>query len=91
MYTATINIRTDPLIKKRALKVARDSGVSLSTLINAHLRKIAKSKKVEVSYEPTPYLIKQLKQGEKDYKAGKGSPAFNNAKDAIAWLEKKGI
>ncbi len=91
MNTVAIYIRTDPHIKKKAQEVARASGFSLSALLNARLREIAESKKVEVRYEPTPYLIKQLRQAEKDYKAGKASPAFDNAKDAIAYLEKQGI
>lgn len=35
---------------------------------------------------PTKYLIKALKESEKDYEEGRCSPTFDNAKDAIAWL-----
>ena len=30
-------------------------------------------------------------EAEKDYKAGKVSPAFKTGEEAVAWLEKQGI
>ncbi len=88
MNTAVINIKTEPSIKSQAQKVASRLGLSLSALINAYLRELIKTKKVEFSVDetPSPYLIKALKQSERDIKVGRVSPAFKNAKDAIKWL-----
>lgn len=93
MNTAVINIKTEEKTKKQAQEVARDLGLSLSTLINAYLKEIIKTKRVEFSLDekPSPYLIKILKNAERNLKAGKGSPVFDNAKDAISYLHKKGI
>ena len=43
------------------------------------------------AYEPADYAIKALKASERDMKAGRVSPAFDNAKDAIAWLHSNTI
>lgn len=90
MNTAILTIRTEPTVKKQAQKVAESLGFSLSTLVNAYLRSFLKTKTVhfQESYEPTPYLKRILKQTQKDIKEGKNiSPAFDNAKDAIAYLD----
>ncbi len=95
MNTAVIITKTDPVVKKRAQEVAKEIGVSLSSLINAYLRQIIKTKTVTFSArpqeEPSEYLIKTIKQAEKNYKEGKASPVFTNAKDAIKYLEDQGI
>ena len=94
MYTAVINIKTEPETKKRAQKFASQIGVSLSSLINAYLKHLVITKKVEFSIkdeEPSDYLKRLIRQADKALKAGKASPRFDNAKDAIAYLEKQGI
>lgn len=91
MRSAVINIKTDPKIKTRAQKVASKLGFSLSGLINAYLRQLVKSKTVYFSLsseEPTEYLLRSLAQSEKDRKAGRISPTFETAEDAIAWLKR---
>ena len=91
MNTAIINIKTDPKVKSGVQRLSRELGISVSALINAYLQEIVRSKKITFSTEekPSPYLVKILKKAEKDLKEGKGSPVFNNAEDAIAWLHKK--
>lgn len=91
MNTAVINIKTQPEVKAQAQRVARGLGLSLSALINAFLKQFVKTKKVTFSLgeEPSPYLIKILKKADKDIKAGKVSPAFDDVEDAIKWLHKK--
>jgi addiction module RelB/DinJ family antitoxin len=90
MNTAILNVRTDKKIKSQAMKVASNLGFSLSTLVNAYLRNLIRTKRVQfaddVELEPTPYLIRQIKKAEKEYKEGNVSPAFTNAHDALAWL-----
>lgn len=84
-------VRTDKKIKEQAMKVASNLGFSLSTLVNAYLRNLVRTKRVhftdDVQLEPTPYLKRLFKQSEKDVKNGLVSPSFSNPDDAIAWLE----
>ena len=91
MKTSVINIKTDASIKTQAKKVASELGFSLSGLINAYLRQLVKSKTVFFSLtseEPTQYLLRSLAESEKDRKAGRVSPTFNSAEDAVAWLKR---
>ena len=92
MADAVLNVRTDAKLKREAAKVADSLGFSLSSVVNASLRKLVKTKRVDFaeSYEPTPRLARSIRQAEKDRKAGKNmSPIFDNAKDAIAWLHRQ--
>lgn len=93
MYTAVINIKTEPETKNKAQKVASEIGVSLSALLNAYLKQLIRTKKVEFSLdeEPSPYLVKVLKKAEKNYKEGKESPTFRTGEEAVKWLEEQGI
>lgn len=89
MNSAVINIKTNPQIKKSAQKIADELGFSLSSLINAYLRQLIKTKTVTFSAldeEPTDYLLTSLKESQEDIKSGRISPSFDNAKDAITWL-----
>ncbi|MBI2017924.1 type II toxin-antitoxin system RelB/DinJ family antitoxin [Candidatus Daviesbacteria bacterium] len=88
MQTAVINIKVEPKTKKEAQKVAEEMGISLSGLINGFLKQVVKTKTVTLSAkeEPSEYMIQSLKEAEDDIKAGRVSPTFDNAKDAIAWL-----
>lgn len=89
MKKAVVNFKTDPATKKAAQKKAAQWGLSLSSLMNNYLKNMAQVKTANISFdgeEPSEYLIEQLKQSEADRKAGRTSPAFDNAKDAIAWL-----
>ena len=73
MNTAVINIKTDPLLKTKAQKVASELGFSLSSLINAYLKQLVQTKTVSFSLEekPSKYLLKSLKESEEDIKAGR--------------------
>lgn len=88
MNTAVINIRTDLGLKSAAQKVAEELGFSISSLVNAYLKQLVKTKTVHFSEaeEPSDYLIQLMKEAEEDRKAGRVSPSFDNAKDAIEWL-----
>jgi len=93
MNTAVINIKTEPETKAKAQKIARQIGVSLSSLINTYLKKLVRTKKVEfdLKEDPSPYLIKMLKKADRDIKAGRVSPGFKTGEEAVEWLEKQGI
>ena len=91
MNTSVINIKTSPETKAKAQQVAKELGFSLSSLLNAYLKQLVKTKRVSFSLdeEPSEYLIEAIKKAEEDIKKGKVSPSFTNAEDAIAWLHKK--
>ena len=90
MNTAVVNIKVNPLVKKQAQKVAEELGLSLSSLINAFLRQLVKTKTVTfsaTSEEPTEYLLRALKESKEDIKTGR-VVSFDNAGKAIAYLDK---
>ena len=93
MKTAIINIKTKPMVKTRAQKVAEEMGFGLSTLINGFLNTLIKTKTVTFTAlpkeEPSEFMIQALKEAEEDVKAERVSPRFDNAKDALAWLHKE--
>ena len=94
MNTAVIITKTEPEVKKKAQKLAKDIGISLSSLINAYLKQIIKTKTVSFSAsdeEPSEYLKSVIRQAEENYKRGRTSPAFKTGEDAVKWLEKQGI
>ncbi|MEK7617095.1 MAG: hypothetical protein AAB414_03500 [Patescibacteria group bacterium] len=89
MQTAVINIKTEPETKKKAQKVAKNLGFSLSSLIDGYLRHLIRTKEVHFSLEerPNAYLRSIMKQAKENYRKGNTSPAFKSAKDAIKYLE----
>ena len=90
MNTAVVNIKVDPKVKKQAQAVVEKLGFSLSSVINAYLRQLIKTRKVEfsddVQLKLTPWAKRLLKRSEKDVKEGFVSPTFSNAKDSLVWL-----
>ncbi len=46
MQTAVINIKTEPKIKREAQRIARELGLSLSSIIKAYLRQFIRDKTV---------------------------------------------
>lgn len=88
MDTAVVNIKIEPQVKREAQKLAERLGLSLSVLIKSYLKQIIRAQEVvlTVSEEPTEYLLQALRASKADIKAGRVSPAFDNASDAIKWL-----
>ena len=99
MNTATIFIKTEPRIKEEAQKTAEELGFSLSSILNAYLRRFVKTKTIHFSVKELDVLEEipdartrtLLKQAEKDRKAGKASPIFDSADDMAAWLHKQSV
>lgn len=90
MNTAVINIKVDPITKKKAKTVASELGFSLSSLINAYLKQLIRVKTVAfstISEEPTDYLLKALKESKEDIKAGR-VVSFDNPDKALSYLDK---
>jgi len=94
MNTAVVVTKVDPRTKKEAQKTAKELGMPLSVVIKAFLKQFIKTKTVEFSARdevPSEYLIRTIKQAEKDWKEGKGSPMFKTGEEAVAWLDKHGL
>lgn len=52
---------------------------------------IARDIWIRLEEQPTEYFKKTIAKARKNRKAGKGSPIFNNSKEAVTWLENQGI
>lgn len=94
MSYAVVTTKIDPQTKREAQKTAEALGMPLSVVIKAFLKQFIKTKTVRFSLRdeiPSGYLIKTIKQARKDLKAGKASPTFDTAEEAIAFLDKQRI
>ena len=86
-----MNIKVNRHIKAKAQEVAEELGFNLSSLVNAYLRQLIKTKTVNfstVDEEPTENLLEMLEQSKNDKSKKKVSPVFSDAKRAVAWLNK---
>ena len=89
MNTSVVNVKVNPQVKKEAQAVAEDLGLTLSTLINGYLKQLIRNKTVifsSLEEVPTDYLLESLRESREDIKANRVSPTFNNADDAVDWL-----
>jgi len=94
MSYAVVTTKVDPQTKKDAQITAERLGMPLSVVIKAFLKQFIRTKSVEFSArdeEPSEYFKNAIRQAEKDWKAGRTSPAFKTGGEAVAWLEKQGI
>jgi len=67
MKTAVLNIKIDPKVKDEAQKVADELGFTLSAIINASLKNLARSKTISYSLlEPTPLLARAIRSSRAD-------------------------
>ena len=93
MKTSMITIKTDPKVKKEIQIFSENVGVSLSALTNAMYKKIIRERVIDLSdvyYVPNKKTAREIKQAEKDFRAGKNiSPVFDNADDMVAYLRKE--
>ncbi len=87
MKTAVLNIKIDPKVKNEAQKVADELGFSLSAIINASLKNLARSKTVSFSVlEPSSRLKQSIASARRDRAQGKSAGPFRNAKSMIKSL-----
>ena len=79
MNTTTIHIRTQPEVKAKAQKIAK----------NKRFRQFAKTKSVTFSVKeekPSKYLIESLKKSEEDIKAGR-ILSFDSGEKAVKYFQ----
>ena len=85
-----ISVKIDKEVKASAQAVAQSAGLTLSTLVNAYLRQVAATRRIEL-YAPepmTPHLEKLIAEVEAELKNGKASREFADAEDFLADLKK---
>jgi addiction module RelB/DinJ family antitoxin len=85
-----ISVKIDRDVKAAATEVARSAGLTLSTLVNAYLRQIVATRRIELfAPEPmTPKLEGLVAKVEREIRMGKISPAFDDAPSFLADLKK---
>ncbi len=73
MNTAVINIKIDPVIKKKAQKIVAELGLSLSSFIDAQLRQLVRTKSVTFGPPevPSAWMKRELAKSRADIKAGR--------------------
>lgn len=90
MKTATINVKTESSLKRRAQAFAKSTGMSLSDIVNLSLRQVVNDGRItiEESLTPNSATAGELRKIEKDIKRGKGlSKVFVSAKEMDAHLD----
>lgn len=87
MKTSVLNIKIDPKVKRDAQKVALDLGFSLSAIVNASLKNLARSKTISYSLlEPTSLLKDAIASARADRSKKKPTSSFSNATDMMKAL-----
>lgn len=87
MKTSALSIKIDPRVKEDAQKVADELGFTLSAIINASLKNLARSKTISYSIlEPTPLLKKAIMSARTDRARGKSSKPFHSSKEMMKSL-----
>ena len=68
-----ITFKTDTKTKKAAQALAREAGLTMSSLINSSLKQVIRERRLDIrlSEEMSPKLEKLLEPIDKDIKAGK--------------------
>ena len=85
-----ISVKVDKDIKTSAQEVANSAGLTLSTLVNAYLRQVAATRRIEL-YAPeqmTPKLESLIEEVEAELKSGKASKEFESVEEFLADLKK---
>ncbi|MDP3902097.1 MAG: type II toxin-antitoxin system RelB/DinJ family antitoxin [bacterium] len=89
MKTAILNIKIDPKVKREAQKVANELGFSLSAIVNASLKNLARNKTVSYSLlEPSPLLRRAIDSSREDRSEGKSVGPFSSVQDVMKYLRK---
>jgi addiction module RelB/DinJ family antitoxin len=84
-----ISVKVDKDVKASAQEVANSVGLTLSTLVNAYLRQVAATRRIEL-YAPepmTPKLEKLIEEVEAELKTGKASKKFDSVEEFLADLK----
>jgi antitoxin component of RelBE/YafQ-DinJ toxin-antitoxin module len=91
--TTQVLFKIDKKLKEKAQKKAKADGLSFSDILQMSTRAYVEGKIIPGMIQPEEKFNaktrKEIEKALKDIKEGKNlSPAFDNAKDAIAYLRK---
>lgn len=88
MSKVVINFKVDKEVKEEAQRLARDLGVPLSTLVNAQIKQMLRSRTVTLATDlkPSPYLEGLIKKAEADYAAGRNITRVTSEAELEAYL-----
>lgn len=91
MATSTkkvVSFKLDRSVHERATKAAKALGLPLSTIVNQNLKRFSEVPVITFGNEVLlPKVAREIRKDLSDARKGKNvSPAFRNAKDAVAWL-----
>lgn len=89
MTKTILNIKTDPSTKQQIQEFAAELGVPVSVIMNAQIKQMLRDRRIVLSteLEPTPYLVKIMKQVEKDLVANKNMTKAMDIKEALTYLD----
>ncbi len=87
---AVINLKTDPLLKKKAAETAEQLGVSISAVLNNELRRFAAQKSVvfDIPEIPNTKTSKEIEESRVKIEAGEFYD-FDNNDEALEFLAKE--
>ena len=87
--STTITVRVEQEVKIEAQRLAKELGLSLSSLINAFLKQLIREKKLKftISEEPSEYTLRAIKKSEEELKSGKAYK-FSDPKKAVEFIDK---
>lgn len=92
MNTALINIKTDPEIKRQAQELANGLGLSLSSILNAYLRQLIRTKTLHLTLREDEgeyaLVYERIRTAEANVQKG-DVVSFENPPDAVSYLRKK--
>ena len=90
MGTVLLTVKTDANTKDELKSFAGELGVSTTAFVNLLIKQALRDRRIVLSttLEPTPYLVKVMRQVEKDLKTDKNiSPEFNSVDEMFEHLE----
>lgn len=87
MATTLLTIKVEESDKKKAQKLAKQLGFSLSGVMKAYLQKFLREKRLNVGLELTDWAKEELRKSKQDVKAGR-VVSFEDGKAALAYLDK---
>ena len=91
MNSVLLTVKTDPDTKDEIKSFAGELGISTTAFVNLLVKQALRDRRIvlSASLEPTPYLVKIMREVEKDLKTGKNiSPEFDSVDEMFEHLEK---
>lgn len=90
MNKTVIKVTVDKEVKEAAQALAKSTGLSLSTLINAYLRQVVATRRIELHApeEMTPKLEGLIAEVESEIAAGKASQLHKSTQDFLKALKR---